>query len=192
MADQESSYLPTPKIDHLSAADYDGVYEPAEDTFLLLDALQDDREALLSQRPQICLEIGCGSGVVITFLAQLLQKQGKFLATDVNPRCVAAAIRTAEANDVSIEVVQSDLVTACIGDQAATNVSGAVDVLVFNPPYVVTPSAEVRSCYKQVVLYDQDSSIIQSFILDFAGGSNCSICSLKTIFLAKHPGMIIV
>lgn len=85
--------------------------------------------------------------MVITFLAQLLQKHGRFLATDINPRCVAAALRTAAANDVAVDIQQSDLVAACVGDQADVDITGSVDVLLFNPPYVVTPSDEVYLPY---------------------------------------------
>ena len=35
------------------------VYEPAEDTFLLVDALQDELPQLGAQEPAICVEIGC-------------------------------------------------------------------------------------------------------------------------------------
>ena len=48
------------------------VYEPSDDTFLLLDALEADRERLAASAPAICVEIGCGSGVVITSLSKLL------------------------------------------------------------------------------------------------------------------------
>ncbi|ORY78026.1 hypothetical protein BCR35DRAFT_305184 [Leucosporidium creatinivorum] len=61
--------IPTPSTSHLSSKDFESVYEPAEDTFALLDALEQDAEQLVGSR--LCLEIGSGSGCVSSFLARI-------------------------------------------------------------------------------------------------------------------------
>lgn len=48
-----------PSLDHFHFRDYEHFYEPAEDTYLLIDALQADAGFLReSVRPSLCLEIG--------------------------------------------------------------------------------------------------------------------------------------
>lgn len=48
------------------------VYEPEADTFLFLEALDKDADLLRQLSPRRCIEIGCGSGTVITHLRCLL------------------------------------------------------------------------------------------------------------------------
>eukprot|EP01134_Creolimax_fragrantissima_P003349 CFRG3349T1 len=133
--------FPTPNISHLKRQDFDFVYEPAEDTFLFLDALQKDRDYLLERDPKIGLEVGSGSGCVITFLATVLGKNDcRFYATDLNEKAAIATQKTGLANGVPIEVIRTDLV-----DGLLDRLRGQVDVLLFNPPYVPTPSDEVGS-----------------------------------------------
>lgn len=50
--------LPTPSLSHLSRESYRRLYEPAEDTFLLIDALESDLQEIKSRKPTLALEIG--------------------------------------------------------------------------------------------------------------------------------------
>lgn len=47
--------FPTPSLAHLKETDYDNIYEPAEDTFLMMDALEKDAEFLKEQRYYISI-----------------------------------------------------------------------------------------------------------------------------------------
>ncbi|KAF4315755.1 hypothetical protein BBO99_00009159 [Phytophthora kernoviae] len=120
------------------------VYEPAEDTFLFLDALQDELPQLVALDPAFCVEIGCGSGAVFVYLATQLQKAGTramFLATDINPLAAGVAQQTARTNGAeTFDIVRTDLLSCY-----EPRIQGTIDVLLFNPPYVPTPSEEVGS-----------------------------------------------
>ncbi|XP_061178400.1 methyltransferase N6AMT1-like isoform X3 [Saccostrea echinata] len=132
--------FPTPKLSHLTTEDFNHIYEPAEDSFLLLDALEKDHERIQRLRPSICLEVGCGSGICITFLATLLKSFSSYLCTDINFKATELASHTGKENGVNIQPVITDLV-----DGLDLRLKGKVDILLFNPPYVVTPEEEVGS-----------------------------------------------
>ncbi|XP_060226666.1 methyltransferase N6AMT1 isoform X2 [Meriones unguiculatus] len=101
--------LPTPLYGHVGRGAFSDVYEPAEDTFLLLDALEAAAAELA----------GC---------------------TDINPEAAACTLETARCNRVHIQPVITDLVQGLL-----PRLKGRVDLLVFNPPYVVTLPEEVGS-----------------------------------------------
>ena len=72
--------METPKYSH-----FDHVYEPAEDSFLLIDALELELPFLHSQKPLITVELGSGSGIAISALAKYLNYQSHgFFAVDIN------------------------------------------------------------------------------------------------------------
>uniref|UniRef100_A0A3Q2PVI3 Methyltransferase HEMK2 n=1 Tax=Fundulus heteroclitus TaxID=8078 RepID=A0A3Q2PVI3_FUNHE len=131
---------PTPDYSHAGRGSFQDVYEPAEDSFLLIDALEKDAERLLQTSPCVCLEVGSGSGVVSAFLASVVGPSALYLCTDVNPAAAQCTARTASCNRVSLQPVITDLVEGLL-----PRLCGKVDVLLFNPPYVVTPSEEVGS-----------------------------------------------
>lgn len=78
------------------------VYEPAEDTFLLLDALENDIENLMKINPHIILEIGPGSGIIIAALASVLKSRVQCFAIDINPDACIVTRNTAELNNVTV------------------------------------------------------------------------------------------
>ncbi|KAJ9587328.1 hypothetical protein L9F63_019155 [Diploptera punctata] len=128
--------METPSLSHFSSKDYNNFYEPAEDSFLLLDALEQELEIIKILKPSVCVEIGSGSGIVITALAKAVGKSCSYTAVDVNLAACEATQSTSESNGVNVEVVSMDLLSAFCW-------KNKVDILIFNPPYVVTPSEEV-------------------------------------------------
>lgn len=78
------------------------------------------------------------SGIVITSIAMALSKhcQPYHIAIDINVNACNATRKTAALNSVEVDVVQMDLLN-CIRN------SHVFDVVVFNPPYVVTSDEEI-------------------------------------------------
>jgi release factor glutamine methyltransferase len=95
------------------------VYEPAEDTYLLLKVAL--AEARVSDR---VLEIGCGMGLISRGLAPRVQT---VLATDINPHAVKVVQK------YGIPVVRADLFLG---------IKGEFDMIIFNPPYLPTIEEE--------------------------------------------------
>ena len=119
------------------------VYEPREDSFLFLDALESDKEFLVSRDPFICLEIGPGSGIISTFVSSLFcAKEMIFFGCDVNEHACHFTMETfsncAASAKHSMHCVRGDLASCLEG-----KLEKQVDLLLFNPPYVPTEEEEV-------------------------------------------------
>ena len=117
------------------------VYEPCDDSFALVDALLADLTNLLEHKPKLCMEVGCGSGYVITSLALMLGQVAcgtYYIATDINPHAVKVTSKTLEAHGVHAELITTDIASGL-----EKRLAGLVDVMVVNPPYVPTPEEEV-------------------------------------------------
>ncbi|RLN41511.1 hemK methyltransferase family member 2 [Panicum miliaceum] len=122
-------------------ASHPEVYEPCDDSFALVDALLSDKAQLLALQPRLCMEVGCGSGYVITSLAIMLRQLAsgtQYLATDINKHAAETTQATLEAHGVHADVMVTDIVSGL-----EKRLAGMVDVVVINPPYVPTPEEEI-------------------------------------------------
>lgn len=133
--------IPMPDLSHLTDQDKLYVYDPAEDTFLFLDALEQDAEDLKNQKPLICLEIGSGSGCVSAFIGSILGSTNTlYLCTDINNRASDCTHRTGRCNKIPLDPITCDL-----AHPLSKRLQHSVDIILFNPPYVPTESDEVLS-----------------------------------------------
>uniref|UniRef100_A0A1B6CUB7 Methyltransferase HEMK2 n=2 Tax=Clastoptera arizonana TaxID=38151 RepID=A0A1B6CUB7_9HEMI len=129
------------------------VYEPAEDSFLLLDALESDLKFLHNINPSILLEVGSGSGVIITALSKALGNNCYCIATDINSQATITTQQTTILNNASVDVVLTDLTMGL-------KLPYLVDVLVFNPPYVVTENDEISGTLQRAWAGGLDGRIV--------------------------------
>ncbi len=134
--------LSTPDYSHFKTKDYEEFYEPGEDTFLFLDALEVDMKYLNLIQPEIVVEIGCGSGLVSNFLAKHLGNSNNtlFFATDLNKKACLATEKTSIQNINTLNIINCDLMGPLID-----RLEKKIDILLFNPPYVVTDAGELGS-----------------------------------------------
>jgi release factor glutamine methyltransferase len=168
--------LPTPSTSHVN---YDRVYEPAEDSYLLLDTLSSETEAtfLKDRFPRntaspVGLEVGTGSGVVLAFLttyAKRILGRSDIVAfgVDVNEFAVKATNETL-ANAVK-EARKAGSVPGSFGDCVVGDLTtaikpGSVDILIFNPPYVPTDSIPDLPLHTTVIgskdIFSRDSHLL--------------------------------
>merc|ERR1712226_78834 len=127
--------MQTPLFDHL---DPDYVYEPREDTFLLLDALEKDLELIKASEPTIICEIGIGSGVILSALSTALGNSCFYMGFDISPHACETTAETfsVNKNGLNFDLINSDLI-ACLKS------SQKFDIVIFNPPYVCCDESEV-------------------------------------------------
>ncbi|WP_436901405.1 HemK2/MTQ2 family protein methyltransferase [Halovenus halobia] len=98
--------------------DIETVYQPAEDSKLLADAVVEAVEP-----GQRVLDVGTGSGYVATRLRR--EAEAEALGVDLNPEACE------QARDAGVPVVRGDMVSPFRDE--------AFDVVVCNPPYLPTP-----------------------------------------------------
>jgi release factor glutamine methyltransferase len=123
-----------------SLTSYPSVYDPSEDSFLLLDALESVNEELKNLDPVFILELGSGSGIVSTFISQLLQPMNPIIiSTDINLEACQCTLNTSNLNAIqNIQVINGPGLS-----YISPSFYGKFDIIIFNPPYVVTSPEEI-------------------------------------------------
>jgi release factor glutamine methyltransferase len=106
------------------------VYDPAEDTFLLIDAIN-------IKKNESVLEIGTGCGIIALDCAC---RGANVICTDINPYAVDLARENYSRNNSIIkgnfEVRKGDLFTPIKDDEE-------FGIIIFNPPYLPTKKDEL-------------------------------------------------
>jgi release factor glutamine methyltransferase len=129
VVDQESSLLRTFRYHDLIFEQHPDVYDPAEDSFLLLDSLQ-------IKPHDIVLELGTGCGLIALECAH---KGAQVLCTDVNPFAVQLTRHNIDRNrhllKGDVQIRQGDLFTVLEKTEL-------FNVIIFNPPYLPTKKKE--------------------------------------------------
>ncbi|AKA48512.1 hypothetical protein IX51_04685 [uncultured archaeon] len=96
-----------------------GVYEPAEDSYLMIKTASCGKKVL---------EVGSGSGIVSVHCAMLGSEVD---AVDINGQAVECTINNARKNGVEVNTFVSDLFNE-------VEIGIKYDTIIFNPPYLPT------------------------------------------------------
>ena len=104
-------------MEEIEIKTFEGVYEPAEDSWMMCKYLPNESGSVL--------EIGCGSGIISIHLAK---KGNQVTSVDINPKAVNATKFNAKQNQVNIEVLEGNMFEK-VKDRK-------FDFIVCNPPYL--------------------------------------------------------
>jgi release factor glutamine methyltransferase len=102
---------------------FPSVYAPAEDSYLLLSAIE-------VSKGQRVLEMGCGTGIIALHCAKF---GCKVKAADVSLDAIENARLNAAINVLDMDLIHSNLFE---------KVQGKFDVVIFNPPYLSVQDTE--------------------------------------------------
>ncbi|MHA1866038.1 MAG: HemK2/MTQ2 family protein methyltransferase [Candidatus Heimdallarchaeaceae archaeon] len=101
----------------------DDVYEPAEDSFLMIDNVDIPKNA------KIILEIGCGSGIISLALSKKYHNK-RFIVSDIS------FISTQYTNyNVKLNKLQNNIDVIC-SDSINALINFSPDIILWNPPYL--------------------------------------------------------
>ena len=112
-------------MSQINITNFEGVYEPAEDSWLMINHIPELTGSVL--------EIGCGTGIISINLAK---KSLQVTAVDKNPKAVEATRFNSINNNVDIEILEGDMFTPVPNRKFET--------IICNPPYLPPPDQKYQ------------------------------------------------
>ena len=125
-----------------------GIYEPAEDSFLLSDSVKEYLESSANKQIRI-LDMGTGSGIQAKICKNLGFKN--ILAVDINQQAVK------ELKKQKIKAIYSNLFSKI-------NKKDKFDLIIFNPPYLPEDKAEPKDSRVETTAGKQGYELIIQFL----------------------------
>ena len=159
--------------------DFENVYEPAEDSFLLIDSLEQELENIKFDKNKkiTSIELGCGNGLIsCCYLSKLKELNIDIInhyCIDINKDAVNLTQKIIKNYnlDKNVNVLEGDLFNNFEKDKI-------FDIIIFNPPYVTTDSEEYDRALKEKNIYaswaggKKGSETIIRFVKELKGHIN--------------------
>ena len=159
--------------------DFQNVYEPAEDSFLLIDSIEKELENMKFEKDNkiSSIELGCGSGLVsccyLSKLKVLNIDISSHFCVDINKDAVNLTQNLLKNYnfDKNVSIVESDLFKNLDENKI-------FDIIIFNPPYVTTDDEEYERALNKKDIYaawaggKKGSETINRFVYELKGHIN--------------------
>ena len=155
-------------MDKIIITNFEGVYEPAEDSWLMVTHLAEIKGSIL--------EIGCGTGIISVHLAS---KGAQVTAVDLNPKAVEATRFNSMNNGVKIEVLEGVMFAPVEGRRFGT--------IVCNPPYL--PPSDARYDDSDLALAVEGGPTGTEFISHFLSDASEHLEENGSIYLITSSRM---
>ncbi len=151
--------------DPLIKCDFEKVYIPAEDSYLLIDYFkrnldQNHFDGIKLGTIKNVLDLGTGTGIIAIFFQQYKIQNPKFkpniFASDILEEAIKCAEINEELNNINkkISFIKSDLFKSF-----PRNLQNFFNIIVFNPPYLQSSQLIKKSNKKKAIDFSWDGGL---------------------------------
>jgi len=149
-------------LDPVIQNDYENVYSPSDDTYLIIDyfkknIIKDNFDGLELKNIRKVLDMGTGTGIIAIYL-QLTKKfnpsfKAEIYASDILDNAIKCARDNERINDIENELffIESDLFNSFPND-----LRNSFEIIIFNPPYLKSFDNKIQESQKKLIDYSWD------------------------------------